>query len=65
MWMVVGVANNQTMAENMRKALEKEGILVKQRAASVRASRVGNTFEILVLESEAESTREILLENGF
>ena len=65
MWMVVGVANNQAMAENMRKALENEGILVKLRAASVRASRGGNTVEMLVLESEAESSREILLENGF
>ena len=65
MWMVVGVANNKTMADNMQKALEREGILVELRAASVRASRASNTFEILVLESEAESSREILLENGF
>ena len=65
MWLVVGVAGDKTMAQDMQKALEAEGILVKQRAASVRASRAGNTFEILVLESEAESSREILLENGF
>ena len=64
MWMVVGVADNRKMAVDMRKALEREGILVQMRASSVRASRAGNTCEILVLESEAESSREILLENG-
>ena len=65
MWMVVGVAGNKTMAHDMQKALEREGILVKLRATSVRASRAGSTFEILVLESEAVPSREILLENGF
>ena len=65
MWMVVGMANNQSMANSMQKVLEKEGVLVKVRNASVRAKQASNAFEILVLESEADSSREILLENGY
>ena len=65
MWMVVGVAGNQTLADRMRSALENEGILVKVRNASVRAKQQGSTFEILVLESEADISREVLLDNGF
>ncbi len=65
MWMVVGVASNQSIAERMQKVLEKEGILVKVRNACVRTKQQGSTFEIMVLESEANSSREVLLENGF
>lgn len=65
MWIVVGVANNQSLADRMKKTLENEGILVKVRNASVRARQQGTTFEIMVLESEADSSREVLLENGF
>ena len=65
MWMIVGMANNQSMANSMQKVLEREGVLVKVRNASVRANQTSNAFEILVLESEADSSREILLENGY
>jgi hypothetical protein len=65
MWMVVGMANNHSMADSMRKALEKEGVLVKVRNASMRAKQASNAYEVLVLESEADSSREILLENGY
>ena len=65
MWMVVGVAGNQSLADRMKGALEDEGILVKVRNASVRAKQQRSTFEILVLESEADLSREVLLEKGF
>ena len=65
MWMIVGMANNQSMASGMQKVLEREGVLVKVRNASVRAKQVSNAFEILVLESEADSSREILLDSGY
>ena len=65
MWIVVGMANNQQTANSMQKALESEGILVKLRNVSMKTKRSVNTFEILVLESESDSAREILLENGF
>lgn len=65
MWMVVAMANNQSMADSMQKVLEQEGVLVEVRNASVRAKQVSNAFEILVLESEADSSREILLDSGY
>ena len=65
MWMIVGMANNQSIAESMQKVLEREGVLVKVRNAAVRAKQASNAYEILVLESEADSSREILLENGY
>lgn len=64
MWMVVGVANNQSMADRMQNALENEGVLVKIRSSSVRAKQ-HSTFEIMVLESESDFARDVLLENGF
>lgn len=64
MWIVVGMAGNQQLADRMKGILEAEGILVKLRNVSVRAKTKGNTYEILVLESESDSAREILLENG-
>ncbi len=65
MWMIVGVASKQSLADRMKSALEEEGILVKIRNASVRAKQQRSTFEILVLESEADLAREVLLEKGF
>lgn len=64
MWIVVGMAGNQELADKMKGILESEGILVKLRNISVRANTKGNTYEVLVLESESDSAREILLENG-
>lgn len=64
MWIVVGMAGNQQLADRMKSILEAEGILVKLRNVSVRAKTKGNTYEVLVLESESDSAREILLENG-
>lgn len=65
MWMVVGMAGNQTVANKMRNALEHEGILVKLRNVSAKTRTNSITYEILVLKSESDSAREILLENGF
>lgn len=64
MWIVVGMANTQKMANTMQKALESEGILVKLRNVSSKTKCNGDTIEVLVLESEFDSAREILLENG-
>ena len=64
MWLVVGMASSKKAAVTMQKALESEGILVKLRNVSSKAKDGGDTFEILVLESEATQTREILLERG-
>ena len=49
---------------SLRTALESEGILVKLRNVSSKTKGGRDTYEILVLESEASQAREILLENG-
>ena len=64
MWLVVGMASSKKAAVTMQKALESEGILVKLRNVSSKAKDGGDTYEILVLESEATQAREILLEHG-
>ncbi len=64
MWIVISMSNNQQIAEKTQKKLEAEGILVKIRNIASKTKNNGNTFEIMVLESESESAREILFENG-
>ena len=64
MWIVVAVANNKSLAERIQGVLEREGILVKLGSASLRANQQSRTIEIMVLESEAEISREVLLDNG-
>lgn len=64
MWMVVGMAGSAKKAAQMRKTLEEEGVLVKLRNVSAKAAGNGDTIEVLVLESEADTAREILVENG-
>jgi len=64
MWLVVGMASSKKTAQEMQKALEGEGILVKLRNLSSKAKDGRDTYEILVLESEASQAREVLLENG-
>ena len=64
MWLVVGMASSKKAAQEMQQALEGEGILVKLRNVSSKSKDGRDTYEILVLESEASQAREILLESG-
>ena len=64
MWMVVGMVSSAKKAAQMQMTLEEEGILVKLRNVSAKAKTTDNTIEVLVLESEADGAREILVENG-
>jgi hypothetical protein len=65
MWIVVGMADSRKTALNMQKALESEGILIKIRNVTSKIKSSDDTYEIMVLESESKSAREVLLENGF
>ncbi len=64
MWIVVGMASSIKTAAKMQKTLESEGILVKLTNVTKKIKSSDDTYEILVLESESDSAREILLENG-
>lgn len=65
MWIVVGMASSQKMAQSMQRSLESEGILVKLRNVSSKTKRSSDTYEVLVLKSESDSAREILIEKGY
>jgi len=58
------MAGSEKKATQMQRTLEGEGILVKLRNVSAKAKTTGDTIEVLVLESEADAAREILVENG-
>jgi hypothetical protein len=64
MWIVVGMASSRKAVCIMQKTLETEGIIVKIKNVSSKIKSNDDTYEVLVLESESASAREILLENG-
>lgn len=65
MWIVVGMAGSAKAAQTMQRVLESEGILVKIRNVSAKAKCGADTYEVMVLESESDSAREVLVEKGF
>lgn len=64
MWIVIHMAKSSAVTDGIRALLENEGILVKVKPVYKKMSREENYYEILVLESEAEEAREIIIENG-
>lgn len=65
MWVVVGMAGTKKTALAMQKGLEAEGILVKLRNVTAQTRSGGDTYEVLVLASEAKLSREILIDLGY
>jgi hypothetical protein len=65
MWIVVGMASSRKMAVSMQRVLESEGILVKLKNMTSKIKSIDDTFEVMVLESESSSAREILVDKGF
>lgn len=64
LWLVVYMTHSRQRAETVERLLSEEGFLV--RAAELNRAVFGSgTFEISVLESEAQEARKLLLENGF
>ena len=62
-WLVVYIAHSRHMADAVEMLLREEGFLVRVRALNQAVSGSGS-FEICVLESEAQEARKLLLENG-
>ncbi|NLK51314.1 MAG: glutamate decarboxylase [Syntrophomonadaceae bacterium] len=60
MWTVVYIAPNRGAAENLKKVLAAEGLLVQLRPVGLPQSGDTNSVEILVPESEVEEAHEIL-----
>ena len=64
MGVVVSMAKSKQAADNITAALSAEGILVKQKPIYKKVDEHKNYFEILVLGSEADAAREIIVEKG-
>lgn len=60
MWTVVYIAPNRITAENLKKILSQEGVLVQLRPVGVPHNGDSNSIEILVPEAEVEEAHEIL-----
>lgn len=65
MWMTVHMIRGKNAAITVANLLNGEGILVKTKAVYKNVLEEENYYEIRVLESEAESAREVLVENGY
>lgn len=60
MWTVVYIAPNRTTAENLKKVLSSEGVLVQLRPVGVAQDGDTSSIEILVPETEVEEAHEIM-----
>lgn len=64
MWIVVTLAKSKDAARKVQEILSAEGILVKLKPLYRNVDEEANYYEVLVLESEAEEAREILIDKG-
>lgn len=60
MWTVVYIAPGEREAENIRKLLTREGLLVKLRKVGPPVAENNSSVEVLVPESEADEAMEII-----
>jgi len=60
MWTVIYIAPNRSIANNLKEALEGEGLLVKLKNVNVPCFGETGNIEVLVPESEVEEAHEIL-----
>lgn len=59
LWLVVYMTHSEYRAEAVEQMLQEEGFLVRRRTA------LGSgTYELRVLESEAQEARKLLMERG-
>ncbi|MEL7610320.1 MAG: hypothetical protein AAGU74_12585 [Bacillota bacterium] len=63
MWLVVYIAKGRQKADYILQQLEKEGLMA--RSAALHGQRgLEEYFEIMVLKSESEFAREIIMKLG-
>ncbi len=65
MWVVIFIAENYRIAEQIHALLMAEGILIKIKPVYKKVAPDKNNYQIVVLEGEAEDAREIMADNGF
>lgn len=59
-WTVIYIAPNKSVAEMLKEALSKEGLLVMLRSGNVPHVGESGHVEVLVPEAEVEEAHEIL-----
>ena len=64
-WIVIHMARSQQEAQRLSRKLSDEGVLVRLRPVYRNRLEQENYYELQVLQSEAETAREIFLEKGF
>lgn len=60
MWTVIYIAPSKQVAEDLRDALSREGLLVSLRATGLSTNGGGSHFELLVPKGEAREAHELL-----
>ena len=64
-WIVIHMARSQQEAQRLSRKLSDVGVLVRLRPVYRNRPEQENYYELQVLQSEAETAREIFLEKGF
>lgn len=60
MWTVIYIAPSKQVAEDLRDALSRDGLLVSLRATGLSTNGGGSHFELLVPKGEAREAHELL-----
>lgn len=63
-WITIHVAHTTELADAARQLLEAEGFLVNVQPLAHNVAQGESCFEIMVLKSEANEARELLMERG-
>lgn len=63
-WIVIHMAHSEKAAEEVCTLLTNEGFMVRQKAVYRNVSSEENYYEILVIKSEAQEARNILMERS-
>lgn len=64
MWMVIFLAHTRLRAEAIYEQLLQEGFLVRLSPVYRAVSDSENYYELMVLKSEAQEARQMLLDKG-
>ena len=65
MWVVVYIAEGLSAKERAHQLLEENGIVCKAKPLYKNRPDEKNSYQIIVLQSEAEEAMSLFLENGF
>ncbi len=63
-WIVIHMAHSEKAAEEVCVLLTSEGLMARQKAVYRNVSSEENYYEILVIKSEAQEARNILMERN-